>query len=80
MTTPSEFPPPPPQANVSPRRRIWRTAVQATLAGLVATPLAVAELPLDSGDAALAVGISSALTILVSAVWNVIDARASRVS
>lgn len=63
---------------VSPRRRVWRTTIQATLAFLASLPAAVALLPADKlpeSTVAWALAIPPALTVVISGVWNVLDER-----
>lgn len=65
---------------VSPRMRAWRTTVQALLAFLASLPAAVALLPADKlpeSTVAWVLAIPPALTVIISAVWNVVDERRS---
>lgn len=80
---PAEYTPAPPPVTVevervSPRMRAWRTAVQAFLAFLASLPPAVALLPADKlpeSTVAWVLAIPPALTVIISAVWNVVDER-----
>ncbi len=63
---------------VSPRMRAWRTTIQALLAFLASLPAAVALLPADKlpeSTVAWVLAIPPALTVIISAVWNVVDER-----
>ena len=80
---PADYTPTPPPVTVevervSPRMRAWRTTIQALLAFLASLPAAVALLPADKlpeSTVAWVLAIPPALTVIISAVWNVVDER-----
>lgn len=60
--------------NPSPKMRIIRTTIQAILALLAAIPAAVGLLDISAETATKAAGAAAALTVVVSAIWNGIEA------
>lgn len=62
---------------MTPKKRAIRTLLQALVAACVAIPSAVALLPISPELAAKVTGWAAGLVVVVSAVHNALDARAT---
>lgn len=63
----------------TPKANVLRTVLQAIVAVCVAVPTAIALVPIPEkyqGSVALVVGIAAAAVVLITALQNVIEARA----
>jgi hypothetical protein len=63
----------------TPKANVLRTVLQAIVAVCVALPIALAKVPIPAkyaGAVALVVGIAAATFVIVTAVQNVIEAKA----